>query len=597
MICSRDIGIWCLAKLGSVSHSRFDGGTQVRSIVKVLMFLAALMAVFSFGKAVSAEGPAAYNGLYLKSEQKHTAVRGEFLDWRSGSAEATATPEFSWLSASASYEGRYLSLRMWSPERAYEVGFYDASARNRNLSISTGMDHRGCSEIGGWFEILELELDADGQVVRLAVDFAEHCNFLDSAAWGSIRVNSSVDFSTVAVDQSSAESVVQVYATSPFGDVRIGGSTYSMSTPTARAGVFANLQGGVSARVMDSRDQTLEVHLDFGASGIGTGEWNEGLWTRGISVNRVCSQTSSSFTVHEVEVSPGGVITLLAVDFSEYCADGSSTHGAMRINSTRPIDTEFLDDLVFVPFLTRYSPACPEMSHSLYRLYTAYFLREPDKAGWDYWQDVYPADGVSLAVISDAFEDSEEFRLTYGGLSDEEFVDLVYRNVLGRDPDTTGRAHWVEVLGRGVSRGGVMLSFSESEEYVLATDTVAPLAGFLSWYDDRLQFSCGRGANGNVWLGDTVLDSPYADFYVLNDSDSNVRTRIGVSSSDFQQVFWSEWLNLPPNTYALDWNIALGEFKPTNVIIESESSSVRWTIAVYDHPHSVDRLPYATVAP
>jgi hypothetical protein len=42
----------------------------------------------------------------------------------------------------------------------------------------------------------------------------------------------------------------------------------------------------------------------------------------------------------------------------------------------------------------------------------------------------------------------------------------VYRNVLGRDADAAGRAHWLEQLRRGMSRGGVMVQFSESPEFI-----------------------------------------------------------------------------------------------------------------------------------
>jgi hypothetical protein len=45
-------------------------------------------------------------------------------------------------------------------------------------------------------------------------------------------------------------------------------------------------------------------------------------------------------------------------------------------------------------------------------------------------------------------------------------VDLVYQNVLGRAPDTGGRAYWKGQLDTGArSRGNVMIGFSESAEY------------------------------------------------------------------------------------------------------------------------------------
>ena len=39
-----------------------------------------------------------------------------------------------------------------------------------------------------------------------------------------------------------------------------------------------------------------------------------------------------------------------------------------------------------------------------------------------------------------------------------------------------------------------MIFFSESEEYVTATQTVTPLAGYLGWYPEGTTWSCGSGS-------------------------------------------------------------------------------------------------------
>ncbi|MEJ7844817.1 MAG: DUF4214 domain-containing protein [Acidimicrobiales bacterium] len=103
------------------------------------------------------------------------------------------------------------------------------------------------------------------------------------------------------------------------------------------------------------------------------------------------------------------------------------------------------------------------------RLYEAYFLRLPDPGGLDYWVS-YMRRGASLAQVSAAFAGSPEFVARYGALSPSGFVDLVYRNVLGRAPDLGGLTYWVGQLVNGFrDRGSVMLGFSESVERVQAT--------------------------------------------------------------------------------------------------------------------------------
>ncbi len=131
------------------------------------------------------------------------------------------------------------------------------------------------------------------------------------------------------------------------------------------------------------------------------------------------------------------------------------------------------------------------------RLYFAYFLRVPDYGGLRFWIAQHAA-GNPLATISERFAQSPEFIARYGALGNAQFVTLVYRNVLGRDPDAEGLAHWQGRLDRGeLTRGQAMLAFSESEEYrglsageVRVTMTYAGMlrrapdaAGFSFWVD------------------------------------------------------------------------------------------------------------------
>src|SRR6185436_4616992 len=71
------------------------------------------------------------------------------------------------------------------------------------------------------------------------------------------------------------------------------------------------------------------------------------------------------------------------------------------------------------------------------------------------------------------FAGSPEFQSTYGALNNGQFVDLVYQNVLGRPPDAGGRAYWKGQLDASkMTRGQVMLGFSESPEYRSASESM-----------------------------------------------------------------------------------------------------------------------------
>jgi hypothetical protein len=97
------------------------------------------------------------------------------------------------------------------------------------------------------------------------------------------------------------------------------------------------------------------------------------------------------------------------------------------------------------------------------RLYSAYFLRLPGPSELDYWVGELRK-GVNVYKISEGFAKSNEFKTRYGNLTNADFVRLVYTNVLGRTPSTSEAAYWTGELNKGVTRGKVMVGFSESAE-------------------------------------------------------------------------------------------------------------------------------------
>lgn len=98
------------------------------------------------------------------------------------------------------------------------------------------------------------------------------------------------------------------------------------------------------------------------------------------------------------------------------------------------------------------------------RLYYAHLQRPPEYEGMTYWADVARR-GWTMQQISEEFVLSQEFRRKYGTLTDRQYVHQVYRNVLGRKAESSGLNYWLRELNRGVTRGEVMVAFSDSAEY------------------------------------------------------------------------------------------------------------------------------------
>lgn len=113
------------------------------------------------------------------------------------------------------------------------------------------------------------------------------------------------------------------------------------------------------------------------------------------------------------------------------------------------------------------------------RLYTAYFLRVPDPDGLSFWKDAYKKQNPWTFVgISNFFVISNEFKQRYGTLTNPQFVDLIYQNILGRAPDPSGRAFWVDELNSGRRNAGqVMADFSESPENKTVNRPLVEVAG------------------------------------------------------------------------------------------------------------------------
>lgn len=108
------------------------------------------------------------------------------------------------------------------------------------------------------------------------------------------------------------------------------------------------------------------------------------------------------------------------------------------------------------------------------RLYWAYFERDAEPAGQNYWTGQRLA-GRSLQSISDAFAQSDEFTTKYGSLTNRQFVLQVYSNVLDRPAESVGLAYWTGELDAGhFTRGQVMVGFSESPEFVLGLGHLDP---------------------------------------------------------------------------------------------------------------------------
>jgi len=151
---------------------------------------------------------------------------------------------------------------------------------------------------------------------------------------------------------------------------------------------------------------------------------------------------------------------LLALMMGGLMADPSSAHPSGRSSHAGSVEVRS----------TGVARSANDQKNSIFRLYWAYFLRNPDDAGSSYWVGRLDQ-GTSLSAISSSFAASSEFKHRYGQLDNQAFVRLAYSNVFSRDVDSSGLTYWSGKLDSGTSRGNVMLGFSQSGEFRRITNT------------------------------------------------------------------------------------------------------------------------------
>ncbi len=114
------------------------------------------------------------------------------------------------------------------------------------------------------------------------------------------------------------------------------------------------------------------------------------------------------------------------------------------------------------------------VSDSIVRLYCGLLGRHPEALDLDYWARRY-WNGVPLVSIAEAFTTSSEFVERFGDPTDEELVTLLYRSVLQREPRDGAIEPFSELLRSGeMTRGELVVAFTDSPEFVAMTGTVTP---------------------------------------------------------------------------------------------------------------------------
>lgn len=129
-----------------------------------------------------------------------------------------------------------------------------------------------------------------------------------------------------------------------------------------------------------------------------------------------------------------------------------------------------IDGLVDLNFTMDIEPKEPEadppeqqVDDFVVRLYELILGRKPDAKGRETWKNLLLNGEKTGAEVAEGFVMSDEF--LNRNLSNEDYVEILYRTFLDRKSDKSGKADWVKRLSEGLSRRYILKGFVESAEF------------------------------------------------------------------------------------------------------------------------------------
>lgn len=240
--------------------------------------------------------------------------------------------------------------------------------------------------------------------------------------------------------------------------------TAAVETPVVQDRVIAGSAGNDNFVVQDNSNSTIDggqgndtVITAAGNDSITAGQGND-------SVN-----AGSGFdTLH-----------MVGKDYDIVVQNGQLVINS-KVNSTTEKTTTVAKNVDFITFgdnnSTGIAVVANEQEAQAQRLYKAIFNRDADHDGSQYWSEQVK-NGFDLHSIAQCFIESPESQ-SMGQLTDEQFVEKLYNNALGRPSDAQGKAYWLDQLATGaLDRASVALCFVGSSEGQSTIDNVIIVSG------------------------------------------------------------------------------------------------------------------------
>jgi hypothetical protein len=120
----------------------------------------------------------------------------------------------------------------------------------------------------------------------------------------------------------------------------------------------------------------------------------------------------------------------------------------------------------------------------VYRLYQLILGRTGSVEEIVNWKQLMESDTKTAAQVVYGFIFSDEYQHT--NPSDSEYVDMLYHTLLNRNPDSEGKAYWLDHMSHGLSKRFVLRGFVNSTEFSsLCEDTYGITRGDIALTENR----------------------------------------------------------------------------------------------------------------
>ncbi len=186
------------------------------------------------------------------------------------------------------------------------------------------------------------------------------------------------------------------------------------------------------------------------------------------------------------------------------------------INNTAAGTSAFVENVAIDP-----------IGAQVYRLYTGVLGRQPDAAGFELFTGALQIGALTVQGVVNDFVGSAEFADVYGELTNAEFIELLYDNVLPGNEDPNGRAAFTAELDAGnATRAEVVLDFVNSFDY--RSRTTEGVESFLNNYNVGLETARDTLVAGSG--NDMLLGGEGVDTFLFSDGIVGVNTIMDFTS-------------------------------------------------------------------